>query len=207
MTSLSSTPMFSTPSTAAPAPDVTVRHANDLSSAQALPEADAHLVRLCLDLQLDAMLLAVGASAVRPAADGVSSDAAAQRAASTWQRWMREDLQMVCALAEDVLRGGAALPPTLGSEPQVGTPSAAVEHLTARYESMADLLAGVVDTTDAGAQVCGADTAREALARCRRRLDELTRGRPVPSAAPAPGAGAGPRTPVTGPYLPGELLG
>lgn len=177
-------------------------------------EGDTHLIRVCLDLQLDAMLLAVRAVAGQPASgDEVDpSDDASRPPAATWQRWMVEDLQMVCALAADVLRGGAALPPTLGSDPVSDAPSAAVDHLAARYESMDRLLTGVVDAADRTGPAAGIGTVRDALARCRQRLAELTRTGPYPApdVSPVPSS---PEPVVSLPepalrrYLPGELLG
>jgi hypothetical protein len=131
-------------------------------------DADAHLLRLCLDLQVDALLLTLGAAA------------AGQGAASTspWIRWVSEDVQTACALAADVMDGGASLPTVLGTDLDHAAPTTALDNLVARYESMASLLADVL--SPARARPAGPERpgVREALRQCERRLGELRANQP-----------------------------
>src|SRR5512142_3126848 len=71
-------------------------------------DAETHLIRLCLDLQLDAMMLALGAASAQPrrtfappaaGRDAAGTDAAV--ASPPWRRWVLEDVEMVCTLAAD----------------------------------------------------------------------------------------------------------
>jgi len=146
-----------------------------------------HLLRLCLDLQLDAMLLTLGALAADPGPER----------AAPWRRWLSEDVDLACKLAADTLAGNAALPPTLGSDLGHALPVTAIDDLVARYSSMTGLLDDARRLE--GAQ-CPAGL-QEAIARCESRLQELHRYRLV-------------NTPATGidfrvehQFLPGELLG
>jgi hypothetical protein len=204
MTSTVDVPTVAAPAIAATAPT-------------AAGDPSAHVMRLCLDLQLDAMLLALGTAANHSQAPG-TTEATGKPAAGTWQRWMVEDLQMVRALAVDVVRGGATLPPTFGAE--ADRPSrTTVDQLAARYESMVTLLAGLADAAgrpEAGRHSAGRDTVGraalvagpvdEALDRCRRRLLELSEaGRPAATRGSAPAPAPAPLPPRA--FLPGELLG
>jgi hypothetical protein len=169
-------------------------------------DSDAHLLRLCLDLQLDAMLLTLGAAAVSaPAGDeGVP-----------WRRWVTEDVDLACALAGDAQAGRAALPPTLGTDLHHAVPAATIDNLTARYESMRALLADLLERFEP-APVAGSPPGgpapdggagewrprvREALDRCERRLAELREYRL--QTTPARGIDLGAQQQ----FLPGELLG
>jgi hypothetical protein len=156
-------------------------------------DADTHLIRLCLDLQLDAMLLALGAAAAQPGGDGTPP----------WGRWVSEDVQMARALAADVITGGAALPPTLGSDLDHAVPAAAVDNLTARYESMETLLSDVVRSGGDGPSAHRSHV-DAALARCRDRLREL-RARRLDETPPR-GLPLS-QHPVQHAALPGEWLG
>jgi hypothetical protein len=157
-------------------------------------DADAHLLRLCLDLQLDAMLLALGAAAARPG----GADA------PPWGRWVTEDVHMARVLATDVINGGAALPPTLGSDLDHAVPAAAVDNLTARYESMENLLTDVVRSGNFEESFPHRGHVEEALRRCRDRLSELRARRldETPPRGLALGQHVAPHA-----ALPGEWLG
>ncbi len=100
-----------------------------------LEESEAHLLRLCLDLQLDSLLLTLGALAVDPASDAHGPGAI------PWRRWIGEDVDLACTLASDALAGNAALPPTLGSDLAHALPVTTIDDLVARYTSMRGLLA------------------------------------------------------------------
>ena len=58
-------------------------------------DVNAFIFRLCLDHQLDALLLILGAAATDRHQGGVSS--------RPWRRWLQEDVDLTCLLAFDVL--------------------------------------------------------------------------------------------------------
>jgi hypothetical protein len=170
-------------------------------------ETETHLIRLCLDLQLDAMLVALGAAATqslpsttRPTT-AAAQDGAAQ--APPWRRWVLEDVEMVWALAADVLGGGAALPAMLGSDLDQAVPAAAVDNLVARYESMVGLLADILPPDVSRSPLPYRAHAQEALARCQHRLRELSGTR----LDQTPPRGVPLRHFTERPSVPGEWLG
>lgn len=191
---------------------------------QVSDDTEAHLLRLCLDLQLDALLLTLGAAAVDrngSARDAPDPDGrhGSDRIPPPWRRWIAEDVDLATALAADALAGRATLPSTLGSEHEHRVPRAVLDDLTARYESMRDLLVDLLDqerAPQAAADEAGhwLQRTREALYRCRTRLVELEGYRVLqgyrvewtpPSDPTVP-----PRSAPVGRerrYLPGELLG
>ncbi|HYJ76875.1 MAG TPA: hypothetical protein VEV65_14805 [Kineosporiaceae bacterium] len=164
-------------------------------------ESAAHLLRLCLDLQLDALLLTLGALAADPGADTAvapASSTAPVPGAIPWRRWITDDVDLACKLAREAMAGGAALPPTLGSDLGHAVPVTTIDDLVARYSSMLGLLGDLSHRTEGTARPVGLD---EAIIRCEARLGELRGHRLV-------------ETPPTGidlraehHYLPGELLG
>lgn len=163
-------------------------------------EGSAHLLRLCLDLQLDAMLLALGALAVDQEPDAVEppgDHAPPAQGAIPWRRWITEDVDLACHLAVDARARHAALPPTLGSDLAHAMPVTTIDDLVARYTSMQGLLADFARRTE-GSRPPGIE---EAIERCEARLVELRQHKLV-------------HTPPTGidlraeqHFLPGELLG
>jgi hypothetical protein len=174
----------------------------DLSAGvRPLDDSEAHLLRLCLDLQLDAMLLTLGAAASAPAHE---RDAAGH---APWRRWVVEDVDLACALATEALGGNAALPATLGSDLHHAVPAATVDNLAARYTSMRTLLADLASRSDTDGATDGATDGSwhahvvQALQRCEARLAELETYR---LAATPP---RGITLPEERQYLPGELLG
>ena len=158
-----------------------------------LEGSSAHLLRLCLDLQLDALLLTLGALAVDPSPDG-DPDAAG----IPWRRWIGEDVDLACRLASEALAGNAALPPTLGSDLSHAVPVTTIDDLVARYASMLGLLGDLSRRSEGAARPQGLD---EAIARCEARLAELRRHKLV--ATPPAGLQMRPERQ----FLPGELLG
>jgi hypothetical protein len=162
-----------------------------------------HLLRLSLDLQIDAMLLVLGASAASTPDTGIP-----------WRRWLDEDVELAWELVTTALRVRAALPPTLGTDLANSDPDSIADDLLARYEClcglMSDLLARGADSPpEWHANV------RQTLGRCQERVIEmrdyqherrLTAGRR--DATPG-GEISGPASPGYGrqSYLPGELLG
>jgi hypothetical protein len=182
-------------------------------------DAEIHLIRLCLDLQLDAMLLAVGASAAQsPATQPLSSTPTEEAATASaghpdteatdidsppWDRWVREDVEVACTLAADVLSGGATLPAALGSDLDQAVPAAAIDNLIARYESMSALLADVLPAGDCRPPTAYRRHAQEALDRFRQRLHELRSTR----LEKTPPRGLNLTALTDRPAVPGEWLG
>ena len=159
----------------------------------------AHLLRLCLDLQLDALLLTLGALAVDTAPeDRPASDSPAGASDIPWRRWIGEDVDLACQLAAAALAGNAALPPTLGSDLSHAVPVSTIDDLVARYTSMLGLLGDLSRRSDGPARPQALD---EAMARCEARLSEL-RGHKLVNTPPA-GISLRPEHQ----FLPGELLG
>jgi len=177
-------------------------------------ERDTHLLRLSLDLQLDAMLLVLGASAVGNPED-----------AMPWRRWLEEDVDLARALTTTALAVQGDLPSSLGSDPAAAQPAQITENLLARYTSMCglleDLLARaerrVIDLTEGAGGPAWHGQVRAALVRYQGRVAELrahqvalSRGsahvvdEPKP---PAPAPALAPEPHHRSPYLPGELLG
>jgi hypothetical protein len=163
----------------------------------------AHLLRLCLDLQLDALMLTLGALAVDTAPeDGPASDTAPATSAGTsgipWRRWISEDVDLACQLAGAALAGNAALPPTLGSDLSHAVPVTTIDDLVARYTSMLGLLGDLSRRSDGVARPRALD---EAMTRCEARLSEL-RGHKLVNTPPS-----GIDLRAGHQFLPGELLG
>jgi hypothetical protein len=152
-------------------------------------DGDIHLLRLALDLQLDALLLTLGAS--------VHADSRGESEERTpWRRWLVEDLELARTLAAALLDGDGAPVPGLGGGLAHGSVESSLENLSARYESMEKLLVGLLDRPSVGQ--AWRLPAGEALQRCRSRLAELHRHRREVITAVA----------VTqAPSLPGEWLG
>ncbi len=147
--------------------------------------ADLHLLRLALDLQVDAMLLTLGAAAGACDEDPVP-----------WRRWVVEDLDVARLLAQAVLAEGGGRPEALGAGYLGAASETLLDDLVARYASMEDLLADVLGHPYEGQPWRPA--AREAWTRCRTRLLELHRYRGTMAARAADRGRS---------YLPGELLG
>ena len=71
--------------------------------------SDLHMIRLALDLQLDAMLLTLGAAAH---AESRGSDGSED---VPWRRWLGEDLELARTLAAALVEGDAAPVPGMGA--------------------------------------------------------------------------------------------
>jgi len=98
-----------------------------------LDGSDLHVLRLCLDLQLDALLLTVGAASCE-----------SRGSEPPWRRWVNEDIQLACSLAADAQTGGAGPPSGLGSDLDRAVPSTTEDGLHARYTSLVALLSGLI---------------------------------------------------------------
>jgi hypothetical protein len=162
-----------------------------------LDGGDLHVLKLCLDLQLDALFVTVGAASSQ-----------SQGPEPPWRRWVNEDIQLAYALAADAQAGGAGPPSGLGSDLDRAVPSTTENGLHARYTSMVALLSGLISRprSDAVGQeeqpYEWRSRAARALWHYQERLAELETHpwRPPPQ-RPADR----PRAEHT--YLPGELLG
>jgi len=169
-----------------------------------LDASDAHLLRLCLDLQLDALLLTLGALSAemaretRTLAPPASRPAPAVPGGIPWRRWISEDVDHACALAAEAAAGSAALPPTLGSDLGHAIPATTIDDLIARYTSMLGLLEDLALRTSTSRRPATLD---EAITRTRSRLAELRDHKLLIT----PAAGIDLRT--VRDFLPGELLG
>lgn len=139
------------------------------TGTETLDIGDVHMLRLCLDLQLDALLLAVGAASgeARP------SD-------PPWRRWVDEDVELACSLATDTRTGGAALPQAMGSDLDHTVPTATLDSLKASYASMVTLLTDLSVRTRGLGPLAGRTPDESwqrrvdrALAHCTERLAEL----------------------------------
>ncbi len=167
------------------------------TSGLTLDGSDLHVLRLCLDLQLDALLLTVGAASSQ-----------SRGSEPPWRRWVNEDIQLACSLAADAQTGGAGPPSGLGSDLDRAVPSTTEDGLHARYTSMVALLSGLISrprSDGVGQEEQPSEwrsRAAMALQHCRERLAELeTRPWRLPVHRPE----GRPRAERT--YLPGELLG
>ena len=129
----------------------------------------AHLLRLSLDLQLDAMLLTLGAAA----AHDVDSPTRGQAPAAPWFRWLAEDVDMTRTLAATALIVDTALPSTLGAPRAHADPVRMTDDLLARYESMSELLRDLLERARPGDGRAWRTHVRRALGRCAARIEEL----------------------------------
>ncbi|MFN8078206.1 MAG: hypothetical protein U0Q19_01455 [Kineosporiaceae bacterium] len=120
--------------------------------------AELHLIRLALDLQVDALLLALGAS-VRDHSSQVP-----------WQRWLTEDLELAQVLTSALVESEVGPSPTIGSAVS-GPTGNVLDHLLARYSSMEELLNGALHRPHTGQSWRMA--ASHALIRCRTRMEEI----------------------------------
>jgi len=146
-----------------------------------------HLLRLSLDLQLDAMLFMLGAAATHDDApspeDGaehvIDLDAPASAGESSdelplpWRRWMTEDLELSRCLASTAATIGLALPPTLGRAGRHKDSHQVTDDLIARYEFMANLLGDLLERAAATTPRSLLEPVAESLERIRARLEEL----------------------------------
>jgi hypothetical protein len=152
--------------------------------------SDLHIVRLTLELQLDALLVTLSGSA--QAAAEQSTD---QEPPLPWRRWLMEDLDLARELAAVLIASDDATVPALGGGLADFCADTSLENLADHYTSMERLLAGLLMRPSSGGW---RPAAVDAMRRCRVRLAEVHALRR--------------RTLVTSsvqsrPFLPGELLG
>lgn len=160
--------------------DRTVRGAlaGTVESPTTFPDDQLYMLKLCLELQLEALLLALGSSAV------VSREAGADRRGAgravptgpndtdlPWEKWLAEDLDLACALTRDCLHDGVPLPSSLAT---VGTSGGRmVESLAARYSAMAAVVGEMLERTDVREHSVAVNRLVETRVRCVERLDAL----------------------------------
>jgi hypothetical protein len=154
-----------------------------------------HLLRLSLDLQLDAMLFMLGAAATHhdPAAEAAPAVVDLDRAegavqgdvAVPWRRWMTEDLELSRCLASTAANIGLALPPTLGRAGRHEDSRLVAEDLIARYEFMANLLEDLTERAAVSTPQTLLAPVADALTRIRSRLEELRAAAALPPARDA----------------------
>lgn len=159
---------------------------------------ELHELRLALDLQVEAMLFALGASADERAH------------AVPWDRWVLEDLEVVRALTAALAAEGVEPAPPSGGGGALGAGRDEVELLdvvVARYAMMDERLQEALRHTGGGER--WRESALRARTRCRGRIEELhaQRGAAVQRAALA--LAPRPRVQVDRPWagVPGEMLG
>ena len=181
-------------------------------SAEGSGELTSHLLRLSLDLQLDAMLLTLGAAAAQDPVDAQTPPAAPE-ADLPWRRWLDEDLESTRWLTATALALDSALPSTLGAQPAEEGPLDVAQHLLARYEAMCGLLTDLIVRVE-GVPVGWRAHVQHALQRCRQRSDELqrhveafTRAARPEGARDRSGSWAVTSRDRNTRFLPGELLG
>lgn len=168
---------------------------------------DTHLLRLSLDLQLDAMLLVLGASAAGRPED-----------AMPWRRWLDEDVDLAWDLTTTALAVQGALPPALGPDLATADPVTLTEDLLARYTSMCALLEDLLAREGTRRKPAGGDAGpgwhdhvRPALVRYQGRVAELQSHLATLRREGADRLRTGSDEVTRGDtrhaYLPGELLG
>jgi hypothetical protein len=154
-------------------------------SPSGFPDDQLYMLKLCLELQLEAMLLALGSSAVVAHADQPELGAANRRdpARLPWQKWLAEDLDLASSLTQDCVDDGIPLPSSIGLAAGTG-PSGVIESLAARYSAMAAVVDEMLERTDARQHPVAVSRLRETQQRCEARLDALL-GTPKPAPVPA----------------------
>jgi hypothetical protein len=170
----------------------TITSDRPVQSEQAAPAAPdprlTHLLRLSLDLQLDAMLFMLGAAATHndevatpsltptrtpAAASGTASGTAPDVDEIPWGRWVAEDLELTRCLASTAAELGLALPPTLGRAGRHTDSRQVAEDLIARYEFMSNLLGDLLGRAADSTPRSLMGPVHEALIRSQSRLVEL----------------------------------
>jgi hypothetical protein len=187
-------------------PGAYYRRPTTTSSLRAGDDRGAHLLRLVLDLQLDALLLGLGAAAVQESRfhpSAVPSPSHDALGTPPWPRWAAEDIDLARTLAAEAVSSGAALPATLGPEPAAQEEPVVLDRLAARYESMENLLTDLLARAGDDAPAARSHL-HELMGHCRQRLLELRSVARTTRRTDRPPSST---RPVERKYLPGELLG
>jgi|NGEPerStandDraft_6_1074524.scaffolds.fasta_scaffold154266_1 hypothetical protein len=148
-------------------PDTTACAGLEAAPDRVTPDiGEVHVLRLCLDLQLDALMLTIGAASGQERATD-----------PPWRRWVDQDVELACSLAAAARAGGATLPPSMGSDVDAAVPTATVNGLRASYASMVRLLSDLVTRTADQTAPPGSPSWRQPVERardlCVSRLAEL----------------------------------
>jgi hypothetical protein len=136
------------------------------------------MLKLCLELQLEALLLALGSSAAvareagsgRQGAGGTVPTGPGQ-ADLPWEKWLSEDLDLACALTKDCLEDGVPLPSSMGLVGAAG--GRVVDSLAARYSAMAAVVSEMLGRTEVLEHSAAVSRLLETRTRCEERLDAL----------------------------------
>jgi hypothetical protein len=168
---------------------MTSRAPTEVASASAFPDDQLYMLKLCLELQLEALLLALGSSAVVSNTHPAHQDGGRPDPTSLpWGRWLAEDLDLACALTKDCVDDGIPLPSSIGLS--AGTSASAVmESLAARYTAMAAVVDEMLERTDGRAHPVAVKRLAETRDHCSARLDALlgpARHAPVEQSPPTP---------------------
>jgi hypothetical protein len=142
-----------------------------VASPTAFPDDQLYMLKLCLELQLEALLLALGTSAVASRGGAPEQAAATATDGLPWDKWLTEDLDLACALTRDCVDDGIPLPSSMGLVP--GTSGSVVESLAARYSAMAAVVGEMLDRTDSRRHPAAVARLTQTRARCEERLDAL----------------------------------
>lgn len=160
------------------APERLVRGATAARAASptSFPDDQLYMLKLTLELQLEALLLALGSSAVAARSghpDGTQQpDGTARAADLPWEKWLAEDLELACALTRDCVEDGVALPSSMGIV-GASTSGGVVESLAARYSAMAAVVTEMLERTDVHEHPMAVARLVETRSRCEERLDAL----------------------------------
>jgi hypothetical protein len=152
--------------------------------------SELYIVRLALELQLDALLLTLGG-----AAQAGSGQEPHRVRPLPWQRWLVEDLDLARELAAVLIASDDAVVPALGGGLADFCADTSLDNLADHYTSMERLLADLLTRPSSSRWRMAA---LDAVTRCRARLVEVHElRRHTLVTAPAEGRS----------FLPGELLG
>jgi hypothetical protein len=162
------------------APERTLRGApaGTVEGPTTFPDDQLYMLKLCLELQLDALLLTLGSSAAMSRESGLDRRGAGgtlptgpHEETLPWEKWLTEDLELATALTRDCLHDGVPLPSALAL---VGAASGrVVESLAARYSAMAAVVGEMLERTDEREHSAAVGRLVETRHRCEERLDAL----------------------------------
>jgi hypothetical protein len=157
--------------------DMTMPTASTPATAQTtgFPDDQLYMLKLCLELQLEALLLALGSSAVASRSGLAGGSVVPGTPAGPglpWSRWLSEDLELACSLTKDCVDDDIPLPSSIGL-PAGGGPQGGVEALAARYTAMAAVVGEMLDRTDPVRHPMAVARLVQTRQRCEERLDEL----------------------------------
>jgi len=168
-----------------------------VASPASFPDDQLYMLKLCLELQVEALLLALGSSAVSARGDRAGAPArrdavagVAHPSALPWETWLAEDLELACALTRDCVEDDIPLPSSMGL---IGGEDRVAESLAARYSAMAAVVGEMLERTDPHDHPAAVLRLTQTRTRCEERLDallgETAKTLPFPPPVVAPEAG------------------